>query len=107
MALHVSLVCELGGRNGVLHPLKQLIVGNEPDIGLRGKALDEAHDTSLCSSSIRQSRIVCQMGGVNIDTERLTVTVVVTIKVGLRPGGDISRSTSKVNIHELGNTSVV
>lgn len=107
LALHVALVGHLGSRYWVLHPLKELVIGDEPDIRLGSKALNEVHNSRLLCSGIRQSRVICQMGRVDIDTKRLAVTVVMTIKISLRPGSNISRSTSKINVHELRNASII
>ena len=90
-----------------MHPLEKLLVGDKPDIGLGSQALNEANNTILVGSGIRQTNIVGQMGRVNINTERLAVTVVMTIKVSLRPSSHISRRTGKVHIHKLRNTGIV
>jgi hypothetical protein len=107
LALHIRLVAKLRSGYRILHPLEKLVIGDKPNIRLGRKTLYEADHTILLCCVIRQTRVVCQVSGMDIDTERLAVAVIMTIKVGVGPVCDISRRASKVDIHKLRDTGVI
>lgn len=43
----------------------------------------------------------------NVDTKRLTIAIVMSVKVGVGPSSDIGRRASKVNIHQLSGSCIV
>lgn len=95
-ALHVGLVGKLGRRDGILHPLKQLLVGDEPDIG---------EGTGIGKEFVVELSGIAYMDRVEVDTEGRAVSVVVAVKVLSKPGGDNLSRSIQLYIHGVGNSS--